>query len=490
MISYLAGKPVASQWTASRFVPYQQRGIWKAEGVYEGPEPQWEGCPLVYEGAVQQSMQMLYGHLTFDAKTGAITHVAPSVVAMCAKLYTVVHEDADVSRLISGMVPTARMLGSWYDIMAKRFLKCRRAAHMSCVNPDHDETKPREKISHSEYCIAVFKQNLCDDCVEKAYFRHTCPTAAYVGSGYLAVAPLKQRIDDTLWADAFSWLERFTESKILSLMLGKSHVDAIAILMRPYESIVNGILDDFDYQIRRIIAIIGKNSMRISTLDYRSINSIVKQGEGSFEGVQKLLWTHGMVTMSGVNQKRRRLEFRMKAIVAGIKYQRFVSEIAGGMMLIETAAAQTLQYLLGLKVLALTVRIANRKTGQGVDCSESVEVASELDRAEHASWGRVYGMLCEQGQKRISGSLYASLTGEALTVFSVLVELAVSDHVPGVRLDRTPEFLEPDRPLEDGDLRRLVVEQTFVESGTTLPSYDTPVARGRLSVDEIELFVQ
>lgn len=489
MISYLAGKPVASQWMASRFVPYQQRGMWKAEGEYAGPDPLWEGCPIVYEGAVQQSMQMLHGHLTFDAKTGAITHVAPSIVSMCTKLYTVMHDDADVSRLFSGMVPEARVLGSWCDIASKRFLQCTRAKHVWCVNPCHDEALPRDKISHADYCMATFKRVLCDDCVEKTYFRHVCPTAAYVGSGYLAVGPLKRRIDEPLWSEAFGWLEQLTELKILSQLFEVSLLRANAIMMRPYEAIVCNQIDETNFPKRKTLAIIARTGMRRTLLDKRTLNDVMIKKSLTYEAVLGMLWKHGMVTISNVNQRKRKLSFRMKAIVEGVSYQRFISDIASGMMMIETAAARALQYLLKLDVLALTVRIANRKTGAGIDCGESTETGSVLDRAEHASWGMVYAMLCEQGQKRVSGSLHASLTGAALTVFAVLVEMAISDHVPGVTLDRAADFLEPDRPLEDGDLRRLVVEQAFLESGEGLPTYDEPVAEGRLALDEIELFV-
>jgi len=485
MISYIAGKAVVSQMAMKRFIPYRMIEMSRSKGEHEGPDPIWEGCPLVFEGDVQRSMQVLYGHLTFDPKTAAISHVAPSVVVFCTNMYVTLHEDAEVSRLFSGMVPKARVLGAWYDVLSKRLIQCTKVKHPICVNPEHDDRLPKNKCSHHEYCTAVFKRVLCDDCVEKTYFRHLPPTAPYVGSGYLAVGPLKQRMNESLWRDAFSWIERLNEQKILSLIAGISVAEATAILLRPYEAIACNRLEDNSVGVKRILAIIAKGGSRMSRMDWRSFAELVKKQPDA----HAQLWQHGMVSVGDVFERKRKIVYRMKVIVEEENYQRFVSEATSGLLFIETAAVKVLRYLVRLKTPVLTVRIANRKTGEGVDCSESIEASNVLDCAEHACWGRIYAMLRTDGNKLVSGSLYASLTGKTLSVFSVLVELAVTQRIVGVQLDMSTEYLERDGALEAGDVRRLVTEQSFLESGEALPVYDEPVVQGRPTLDVFEEFV-
>lgn len=475
MISHLAGVPVASRGVTKTVMQYNVRGMKVVEGDYEPPDPLWEGCPVMYHSDVEVSLLSLWGHLTFDPDTAAITHVAPSLVSFCAAMYGAVHKDADPQQFFSGSTPSNTVLGCAVTIFTRRLRKRSRWDNPLCAYSEHDSHSDRLRVSSpNNLSIYFYGRFVCDDCMERLNFRHRAPTAREVGVGYLAVVPLKRRTQKEVWDVALNWLEKLNEIKIVMLLLNYRRTTAISFMMRPAIFVACNYLSE-GAVIRRFAVNIARQRLTLTVFEKFCLKRI-EQIWGNLSN----LWFNGVTLIEFKHRRRQKAVGGVLSFIRDGKYRVLYGEAALEFVLSTIAESED---------VLIEIIIANRPTGIGINCAtEYCLNTNHLDCAEMASWPHFeHALKRNKGRVvQMAGSLRNSLNGTGLTPFSVLVELAIDPEIKGIVLSRNLDYLAP-LTLEEGSVARLVLEQEFLKDPQELPDYGEAITKGRLSASKLLL---
>lgn len=482
MISHVNREVPIESKAFCRQTVYSAANMRIAEGVHDKPDPLWHDCPLVTAANVPMSMELLYGHLTFDCNTGQITHVAPSAVNLCIAMHMCANQYDTLEHLVAGTVSKAPVRGPAHAVVAHRLAKRVKKQHNRiCSHWLHDPQVSKTAINKPKFCIEVYERYLCNACLQTVQFRHKPPSAVHVGAGYMAVQPLKQRVRPELWSSVFVWLDTFTEIHIVSLMLNVSHSAATAFILRPREYITCKKAPKMFRPIKRIAAIIANEAVQQPPITARFVLRLKTDNNNV-----GCLWRNGYARFDVFSFKRpHNDDERMDP------YCVYVNQKTG--LLIENNAVFVLLALLKATEPLFRIRIANRSTHTGVNCYNKIDhSAPALDNAEYASWARFAALLKSTSMKPpflISGSLKRSLTNaSALSPLSTLIEAALC--TPAVVIEPTTVFLTPpEHELAQGDVQTLLLEQTMLSNFTALPKYALPDQPGRLSYFDLLAFI-
>jgi hypothetical protein len=275
--------------------------------------------------------------------------------------------------------------------------------------------------------------------------RLRAPGASSVGAGYIPVAALKARTDETAWQSCLSFLERMNETTIVAKAVGVGAILGAQIMARPQEALVTNTIDK---KYARLMA---------------TIAGVTTKGT---KNVCPVLWRCGMMDTSDTS-------FPSSGW--------FISRERGsalywmnGKQILETNAVAALEYLQSAQMV---VRLSHHDfISDGFDCGVGGVPNTTLCRAHLACWGQIIGA------RYVTGSLRASLQGSdhATNVFAMLVEAALDPAFPGVTLSASQVCLAAPN-VTQGDLRALAIEQAFLMDPSCLPDYGTHAHRIPLS---------